>query len=176
MHEQFVFWKTGETLEGFGSIWGHQPRLQVPPVPALHSHDGTASHCENAQYSMQPVFVCRRIVAQSQLISTPQTPPYQRVRKQQSNMRTPFDLDQHPVRKGWWATPCHTTQWDNSATGEMRRPTSAIKPKEITLPAENYEEIHDVVRAERLELSRLAALEPKSSASTNSATLALSGQ
>jgi hypothetical protein len=29
-----------------------------------------------------------------------------------------------------------------------------------------------VVRAERLELSRLAALEPKSSASTNSATLA----
>ncbi len=31
-----------------------------------------------------------------------------------------------------------------------------------------------VVRAERLELSHLTALEPKSSASTNSATLALS--
>jgi hypothetical protein len=30
-----------------------------------------------------------------------------------------------------------------------------------------------VVRKERLELSRLAALEPKSSASTNSATLAM---
>jgi hypothetical protein len=31
-----------------------------------------------------------------------------------------------------------------------------------------------LVRKERLELSRLAALEPKSSASTNSATFALS--
>ena len=33
-----------------------------------------------------------------------------------------------------------------------------------------------MVRAERLELSRLAALEPKSSASTNSATLAKHNQ
>ena len=33
-----------------------------------------------------------------------------------------------------------------------------------------------LVRKERLELSRLAALEPKSSASTNSATFARAGQ
>ena len=35
-----------------------------------------------------------------------------------------------------------------------------------------YFELKQMVRKERLELSRLAALEPKSSASTNSATLA----
>ena len=35
-----------------------------------------------------------------------------------------------------------------------------------------YFELKQMVRKERLELSRLAALEPKSSASTNSATFA----
>ena len=50
---------------------------------------------------------------------------------------------------------------------EIRRPQK--NPRQITLTGAFY----NMVRTERLELSHLAALEPKSSVSTNSTTTAM---